>query len=60
MKNKETYSVAKSLLEKYGETVTPDVRPSASPPENANKGMLRKRGRYMNFKKINFAFFYCL
>lgn len=28
MKNKETYAVAKSLLEKYGETIaTPDFRP---------------------------------
>lgn len=26
MKNKETYAKAKTLLEKYGETVTPDIR----------------------------------
>ncbi len=45
VKTKETYSVAKSLLEKYGETVTPDVRPSVSTPENASKGMLRNKGK---------------
>jgi len=27
VKNKETYSVAKNLLEKYGETLTPEARP---------------------------------
>ncbi len=40
MKTKETYAVAKSLLEKYGETVTPEVRPS--PTANNNTGMSRK------------------
>lgn len=40
VKNKETYAKAKSILEQYGETVAPDVRPTTSVPENANKGML--------------------
>ncbi len=34
MKNKETYAVAKNLLEKYGETITPDIR---SPDNNKGK-----------------------
>jgi hypothetical protein len=33
VKNKETYSVAKALLEKYGETITPEIR---SPVVNGN------------------------
>jgi len=37
VKNKEKYSVAKDLLEKYGETVTPEVRPSPTVAENAKK-----------------------
>ncbi|CAF1405461.1 unnamed protein product [Rotaria sordida] len=40
VKNKETYAVAKALLEKYGETITPEVRPT--PTENNNKD-LRQR-----------------
>ena len=33
MKTKETYAVAKALLEKYGETITPEIR---SPVVNGN------------------------
>jgi hypothetical protein len=53
VKNKETYSKAKNILEKYGETVTPEVRPSPSTTENANKGMSRrkKRERYIDFNR---------
>ena len=40
VKKKETYAVAKALLEKYGEIITPEVR-SPSPVENTNKGMWR-------------------
>jgi hypothetical protein len=38
VKKKETYSVAKNLLEKYGETVTPEARPAAA-DNDANKGI---------------------
>jgi hypothetical protein len=37
VKNKETYAVAKTILEKYGETVAPDVRPTSTVSDNANK-----------------------
>jgi hypothetical protein len=43
VKNKETYSVAKSILEKYGETVVPDVRPTSSIPDNTNRGISREK-----------------
>ena len=33
MKTKETYAIARSLLEKYGETITPQVQ---SPVMNGN------------------------
>lgn len=33
MKNKETYAVAKNLLEKYGEKITPEIQ---SPVLNGN------------------------
>ncbi|CAF1376504.1 unnamed protein product, partial [Adineta steineri] len=36
VKTKETYAVAKSLLEKYGETITPAVQPSATEAANTN------------------------
>ena len=39
MKNKETYAKAKTILEKYGETIAPDVRPTSAVSDNANKGM---------------------
>jgi hypothetical protein len=41
VKNKETYAVAKSLLEKYGEIVTPTVQSPTPAVNNANKGMSR-------------------
>jgi hypothetical protein len=47
VKTKETYSVAKALLEKYGETVTPVAQPAAATTTttpaaaNANPGTLR-------------------
>ncbi|CAF2637635.1 unnamed protein product [Rotaria sp. Silwood2] len=41
VKNKETYAVAKNLIEKYGETVTLEVRPTLA--ENNNRD-LRQRG----------------
>jgi hypothetical protein len=38
VKTKETYAVAKNLLEKYGETITPEIR---SPVINGNnKGII--------------------
>ncbi|UJR15161.1 hypothetical protein I4U23_002124 [Adineta vaga] len=40
VKNKETYAVAKNLLEKYGETITPGVR---SPIINGNSKDLHQR-----------------
>jgi hypothetical protein len=33
VKKKETYTVAKALLEKYGETITPEAR-SPTPIDN--------------------------
>jgi hypothetical protein len=36
VKKKETYAVAKNLLEKYGETVTPQTSPAV---DTTNKGM---------------------
>jgi hypothetical protein len=46
VKTKETYTVAKNLLEKYGETITPEVR---SPVINGNsKGILYARKRASN------------
>ncbi|CAF1363562.1 unnamed protein product [Adineta steineri] len=40
VKNKETYAVAKNLLEKYGEKLTPEIR---SPSVNGNNTDLRQR-----------------
>ncbi|CAF1337154.1 unnamed protein product [Adineta steineri] len=40
VKNKETYAVAKNLLEKYGEKLTPEIR---SPTLNGNNTDLRQR-----------------
>ncbi|CAF0753780.1 unnamed protein product [Adineta ricciae] len=40
VKNKETYAVAKNLLEKYGETIAPEIR---SPIANGNSKDLRPR-----------------
>jgi len=42
VKNKETYAVAKSLLEKYGETITPEIR---SPVMNGNSKSIDLRQR---------------
>jgi hypothetical protein len=47
VKNKETYAVAKTILEKYGETVAPDVRPTSTVSDNANKGM--SQGKISNY-----------
>jgi hypothetical protein len=43
VKKKETYSVAKSLLEKYGETVTPKVETPTAAGNDTNKGMSEKQ-----------------
>jgi len=41
-KNKETYSVAKSLLEKYGEKVAPEAQPTAAAENNTNKDVRQR------------------
>lgn len=47
VKNKETYAVAKNLLEKYGGNVTPDIRqrvsikPNSTPITNENQTPVR-------------------
>ncbi|UJR31522.1 hypothetical protein I4U23_019011 [Adineta vaga] len=43
VKTKETYSVAKSLLEKYGETVTPVVQPAGATTTGNTNPDLRQR-----------------
>jgi len=55
VKNKETYAVAKSLLDKYGEKITPDAR---SPLVNSNNNGIRNKLQYMSlqFKKSTFIF----
>lgn len=39
VKNKETYAVAKNLLEKYGGNLTPNVRPSIVNDANKNSDL---------------------
>mgnify|MGYP006892790260 FL=1 len=47
VKTKETYAVAKNLLEKYGGNITPDIRqrvsikPNATPITNGNQTPVR-------------------
>ncbi len=48
VKKKETYSVAKNLLEKYGETVIPEARPAAA-DNDANKGISKIQWRRYRF-----------